>query len=100
MKTSDKTSEQPFSLLSSFKGWKLEDAKSRFSELVKRAREEPQRVTVHGRDAVMVVDAELFAKMLPANSQTSLHQLLSESPLARLDFESKGVRPPVRKVEL
>jgi antitoxin Phd len=32
------------------RGWKLEDAKARFSELVRLARSEgPQRVTVRGR---------------------------------------------------
>ncbi len=41
--------------------WKLQDAKARFSEVVRRARAgEPQEVTVHGRKAVVVVDAERF----------------------------------------
>lgn len=41
--------------------WKLQDAKARFSELVRKARGgEPQHVTVHGKDAVVVVDAERF----------------------------------------
>jgi antitoxin Phd len=41
--------------------WKLQDAKARFSELVRKARSgAPQRVTVHGEDAVIVVDCERF----------------------------------------
>ena len=41
--------------------WKLQDAKARFSELVRRARKgPPQQVTVHGKDAVIVVDSERF----------------------------------------
>jgi prevent-host-death family protein len=41
--------------------WKLQDAKARFSELVRRARTgEPQQVTVHGKEAVVVVDPERF----------------------------------------
>jgi prevent-host-death family protein len=41
--------------------WKLQDAKARFSEVVRRARAgEPQQVTVHGKDAVVVVDPERF----------------------------------------
>ena len=41
--------------------WKLQDAKARFSELVRRAREgEPQQVTVHGKQAVIVIDPERF----------------------------------------
>jgi prevent-host-death family protein len=41
--------------------WKLQDAKARFSELVRRARAgKPQQVTMHGREAVVVVDPERF----------------------------------------
>ena len=41
--------------------WKLQDAKARFSEVVRRARAgKPQQVTVHGKEAVVVVDPERF----------------------------------------
>ena len=50
-----------------YPGWKLEDAKARFSELVRRAQSEgPQRVTVRGRDAVVVISAEELERLLPA----------------------------------
>ena len=46
--------------------WKLEDAKARFSEVVRRARTEgPQRVTGCGKDAVVVIDAETLDRLLP-----------------------------------
>jgi len=41
--------------------WKLQDAKARFSEVVRRAQSEgAQRVTVHGKDAMTVVSASEF----------------------------------------
>jgi len=41
--------------------WKLQDAKARFSEVVRKARAgPPQTVTVHGKDAVVVFDPERF----------------------------------------
>ncbi len=41
--------------------WQLQDAKNRFSEVVKRARDEgPQTVTVHGQRAAVVVSAHEF----------------------------------------
>ena len=50
-------------------GWKLQDAKARFSEVVRRARTEgPQRVTVRGRDAVVVIAAEELELLLPSTS--------------------------------
>ena len=42
--------------------WPLQDAKARFSELVRRVRSEgPQHVTVHGREEVVVISSEDFA---------------------------------------
>ena len=44
--------------------WQLQDAKARFSELVKRAREQgPQHVSVRGEPAVVVVSVEEFARL-------------------------------------
>lgn len=41
--------------------WQLQDAKNRFSEVVKRARDEgPQTVTVHGQRAAVIVSAQDF----------------------------------------
>ena len=49
--------------------WKLEDAKARFSEVVRRARcDGPQRVTVRGKAAVVVVSAEEFQRLQPADA--------------------------------
>lgn len=48
------------------RGWKLEDAKARFSEVVRLARSEgPQRVTVRGKDAVVVISADELERLLP-----------------------------------
>jgi prevent-host-death family protein len=46
--------------------WKLEDAKARFSEVVRLARSEgPQRVSVRGKDAVVVLSVEDLARLTP-----------------------------------
>ena len=48
----------------SHSNWQLQDAKARFSELVKRAREQgPQHVSVRGEPAVVVVSVEEFARL-------------------------------------
>ncbi len=45
--------------------WQLQDAKNRFSEVVKRARDEgPQTVTVHGQRAAVVVSAQEFDALI------------------------------------
>ena len=44
--------------------WQLQDAKARFSELVKKAREQgPQHVSVRGEPAVVVVSEEDFTRL-------------------------------------
>ena len=49
--------------------WKLEDAKARFSEVVRRAGTEgPQMVTVRGKEAAVVLSAEQYAKLQPAEA--------------------------------
>ena len=81
--------------------WKLQDAKAHFSQLVREALAHgPQRVTLHGKDAVVILSAEAYGRLAPAAAQPSLHVLLSRSPLRDLDFERESVRPPVRDIEL
>jgi prevent-host-death family protein len=74
--------------------WKLEDAKARFSELVRDARDRgPQRVTVRGQDAVVVLSAAEYARLAPAASKTTLAALFADSPFSRLDdFEKTLIR--------
>ena len=82
--------------------WRLEEAKARFSELVRRAREHgPQRVTVRGQDAVVVLSAADYARLAPAASRRSLAALFADSPFAQLEgFEESLARErtPVRDV--
>jgi antitoxin Phd len=81
--------------------WKLQDAKARFSEVIRAARMHgPQRVTIRGENAAVVISAEDYARLAPAAAQPSLHALLSNSPLRNLEFEHAGVRVPVRDVSL
>lgn len=81
--------------------WILQDAKARFSELVRRARSEgPQHVTVHGRNEVVVISAEEFHRLKGDRSGQLLVDLLRDSPLRDVPIEPAGIRSPVRDVEL
>ncbi len=67
--------------------WKLEDAKARFSELVRRAEQDgPQTVTVRGREAVVVLSAEEFAKLRPPADRVPLVDFLQGLDLSGLDL--------------
>ena len=81
--------------------WKLEDAKARLSELVRKARDEgPQRVTVRGRDAVVVVASDQFDTLQAHAARRSLRDLLANSPLRDLEFGEPGTEAPIREIEL
>ena len=73
--------------------WKLEDAKARFSEVVRLAEQGvPQRVTVRGREAVVILSAQAYARLAPA-ARGSLAALFGEGPFTRLDdFEDALTR--------
>ena len=70
-------------------GWKLEEAKARFSEVVRRAREEgPQRVTYRGRDAVVVIAVDELKRVLPGEKPAdSLVDFLRSTALGELEVE-------------
>jgi prevent-host-death family protein len=81
--------------------WLLQDAKARFSELVRRVRSEgPQHVTVHGRDEVVVVTAEEFRRLKGDRTGAALIAALQASPYRDLDLEPKRERLPVRGIKL
>lgn len=65
--------------------WPLGRAKARFSEVVRLARSgQPQQVTVHGRDAVVIVGSAEFERLAAREVSPTLHGLLSTSPLSRV----------------
>ena len=81
--------------------WLLQDAKAKFSELVRRVRSEgPQHVTVHGREAVVVVAAEEFRRLKGERSGEALIAAMQASPGRDIDLEPAREPMPVRKVDL
>ena len=81
--------------------WLLQDAKARFSELVRRVRSEgPQRVTVHGRDEVVVIAAEEFRRLKGDLTGEALIAAMQASPYRDIDIEPRRAPMPVRDVTL
>jgi prevent-host-death family protein len=82
--------------------WLLQDAKARFSELVRRVRSDgPQHVTVHGRDEVVVIAAEEFRRLQGDQTGKALVEALRASPHREMDLViAPSVPLPVRDVQL
>jgi len=80
--------------------WQLQEAKNRLSEVVRKAREEgPQTITLHGTDAVVVVDADEYHK-LAHKPQGSLVEFFRKSPLAGVKLNISRSRDTGRSVDL
>lgn len=81
--------------------WPLQDAKARFSELVRKVRSEgPQHVTVHGRDEVVLIAAEEFRRLKGEATGEALIKAMQASPYRDIDIESKREPMPVRDMSL
>jgi len=81
--------------------WPLQDAKARFSELVRKVRSEgPQHVTVHGRDEVVVIAAEEFRRLKGTVTGKALVEAMGASPHRESDIEPRRSPMHVRDVAL
>lgn len=81
--------------------WVLQDAKARFSELVRRVRTDgPQHVTVHGRDEVVVIAAEEFRRLKGEPTGAALVAVMQQSPYRDIDIEPPRHPMAVRDVTL
>ena len=74
--------------------WPLGRAKALFSHVVRLARSgQPQRVTVHGHDAVVIVATSEFERLTARGVPNTLHALLSKSPLSRVRGPASAPKP-------
>lgn len=81
--------------------WRLQDAKARFSELVRLVRSDgPQHVTVHGRDEVVVISGEEFRRLKGNPTGTALIAAMQASPYREINIEPERWPMPVREVDL
>ena len=81
--------------------WVLQDAKARFSELVRLVHSEgPQHVTVHGRDEVVVISAEEFHRLKGDRTGTALIAAMQDSPYREITLEPQRHPLPFRDVDL
>jgi len=81
------------------KKWHLQDAKNRFSELVRNASEDgPQFVSKHGKDSVVVLSIEDYRKL--DRPKNSLVDFLQSSPLNSVELDTKRDKSSSRDVSL
>jgi prevent-host-death family protein len=96
------TAKRPSSKKGSRSGrWSLQDAKTHLSRIVREAqRIGPQRVTLHGKDAAVIIAAEEFDRLKRPVSGRDIVTVLAKSPLGDVEFERLTIKSKVRDVEL
>lgn len=82
--------------------WQLQDAKARFSEVFRLVRSKgPQRVTRHGKEAVVVIPAEEYERLIAVSRQPrSLVEFFARSPLVGSGINLERTPDYGRPVEL
>lgn len=79
--------------------WKLEEAKARFSEVVRRARSEgPQHVSVRGKDSVVIISTEELERLSKPAPRKPFVDFMESLGLDALDIKRSDDRG--RDVEL
>lgn len=93
--------ETPSEIAGRPREWKLQDAKARFSELVRLAGEAgPQHVTVNGKEKAVVLSAKDYWRLRSEPMGDALVRLLAEANLDDIEFDHIKARGPVRDIEL
>ncbi|HKS09900.1 MAG TPA: type II toxin-antitoxin system Phd/YefM family antitoxin, partial [Pyrinomonadaceae bacterium] len=82
--------------------WQLQTAKAQFSELFRRARTEgPQVVTRQGKEQVVVLPAEQYARLTKRVRQPkSLVKFFAESPLKDVKLDLSRDKDSGREIKL
>ena len=82
--------------------WQLQTAKAKFSEVFRLARTEgPQRITRQGKEGVVMISDEQFARLTAKSRQPkSIVQFFRESPLVGADLKLERDKDAGRDVEL
>jgi prevent-host-death family protein len=79
--------------------WQLQEAKARLSEVVKKAAKEgPQKITVHGEPAAVVISSKEYERL--KRPKDSFIQFMRRSPLYGLDLDLRREQTLTRNEEV
>jgi len=82
------------------RAWQMQEAKAKFAEVIRRARDEgPQSVSVRGEDAVVVVSNDTFRKLTGGPGE-DFATFIRRSPLAGAGLTVRRSRSRGRAVKL
>lgn len=79
--------------------WQLQEAKAKFSELIRKATfEGPQEVTVRGHEQVVVISKKYYDSLL--HPKLPFWEFMSNSPLKGIDLDLERDQSLPREISL
>ena len=79
--------------------WQPQEAKGKFSEVVKRALSEgKQGITVHGESMAVLISREEYGRL--THPKPGFVESMRQSSLLRLDLDTERSSDPTRETEL
>ena len=79
--------------------WQLQEAKAKFSEVVKLANQEgPQEITMRGQPTAVLISLKDFEKI--KKKKPSLVSFMRSSPLVGVDLELERDKSPARDIKI
>ena len=79
--------------------WQLQEAKAKFSAVIRSAKRKPQIITLHGKEDAVVLSMEAYRKLTAPKE--SLVSFLEQSPWAGLNEELPGrASEKMREIDL
>jgi antitoxin Phd len=81
--------------------WQLQEAKARFSEVVKSSqRDGPQEISVRGQAAAVVLSAEDYERLKRKRQKSGIDVFLRRSARVKVELEIERDRSMTRKVDV
>ena len=78
--------------------WQLQEAKAKFSEVVRMAESEPQIVTMRGRPAVVIISQREYQKL--GKPKPSFLELMQSALFSDSEIEIERDRSRAREIDL
>jgi prevent-host-death family protein len=80
------------------KTWQLGQAKAQLTQLIKEAKSEPQIISRHGVNEIVVLDLKKYQELVSKNE--NIMSFFHNSPLCDVDIELDRNKTNMRKIDL
>lgn len=79
--------------------WPVQDAKARFSEMLRASESGPQRITLRGEEKAVLISAEEYRRLRGKHPQRTLYEIWKSAPKVPEFKLPSRKRERMRKVE-